>query len=315
MHSKSVDRISSGILTHEVDLSPKYAALFEQSHPKTARPVSQDIVKAWGKFLPATWTTSVYAWQSDYGNTSSDELLYEDGWDLPGCESTLYTCIWRVRMHLGFSLAWGRLFVRLCSTLRRRRDRELRTDHLRIFILMTRIVCQNVIILLRNHGWRLLGRHHTMSLAWGGLPKIVQNTSVWAWSADYNESSSDVYCMKKVFRQIAWALCIYIFEDCRQIFRILWCNKVKFIPGCVVHFGVGKIVDCGRNIFGCFNTWGMIFTRMWISHGYVRLKIVWMMSQDVKKAWGRLFTAPCGPLRCKCGISWQNVLGRTVKWR
>lgn len=95
-------------------------------------------------------------------------------------------------MHLGFSLAWGRLFVRLCSTLRRRRDQGLGTDDLRIFNLMTRMVCQNVIILLRNHDWRLVGRHHTMSLAWGGLLKIVQNTSVWAWSTDYNESSSDV---------------------------------------------------------------------------------------------------------------------------
>lgn len=46
VQSKIVDRTSSDVFTHEVDISPKYAARSVQSEPKIVGPVSQDAVKA-----------------------------------------------------------------------------------------------------------------------------------------------------------------------------------------------------------------------------------------------------------------------------
>jgi len=174
--------------------------------------------------------------------------------------------------------------------LRRERTQWLRHEHLRIFICMKRDSCQNI-------------SFHCVSAVedwWDDITRCLWHEAVCEAPTKHLGVSGDARIWRNflvIFRhrrnasyQIACALGWYIFKDCGLVFRNLRRIEMKFQPDSTVHLGVGRIEECGVNIFGCSVTWGETFTRTCFLQVRLHLKIAWMMSQDIKKAWGRLFT-------------------------
>jgi hypothetical protein len=114
--SKIVGKAFSDVSIHEVECLPKYAAHLVQEQLKIAAIVSQDIIKAWGRFSTRTCRPlRCKHGQSDCKKMLSGVLMWFEADCSPNCNGIKCKHIWR--LWIGFESilnAWGGSFARIC---------------------------------------------------------------------------------------------------------------------------------------------------------------------------------------------------------